>query len=303
MRKESREFLESLIEAPSPSGYEGPARQVFRDYVAPYVDEIRTDVHGNVIAVRNPNGRPRIMLAGHIDEIGFLVHYVSDEGYLHVSMVGGVDTSLVASHQVNVWTARGPVPGVVGKIPLHLQDRDAKPEKVKIHKLWIDIGARNRADALKRVRIGDPVTFVYGMQPLLRGLAAGRGFDDKIGVFVVAETMRLLARRKLAAAVFGVATVQEELGLRGARTSAYGIAPDAGIAVDVEFATDDPEMPPKIILATTLTSPNPPPKGRTICRLKAIIRFVMPPTFINSPARINNGSAIRTKLLEPAQTL
>ena len=242
MRKESREFLESLIEAPSPSGYEGPARQVFRDYVAPYVDEIRTDVHGNVIAVRNPNGRPRIMLAGHIDEIGFLVHYVSDEGYLHVSMVGGVDTSLVASHQVNVWTARGPVPGVVGKIPLHLQDRDAKPEKVKIHKLWIDIGARNRADALKRVRIGDPVTFVYGMQPLLRGLAAGRGFDDKIGVFVVAETMRLLARRKLAAAVFGVATVQEELGLRGARTSAYGIAPDAGIAVDVEFATDYPEM-------------------------------------------------------------
>jgi len=242
VRKESMEFLESLVEAPSPSGYEGPARQVFRDYVAPYTDQMRTDVHGNVIAVRNPDGRPRLMLAGHIDEIGFQVKHISDEGYIHFSMVGGVDTSLIASHQVTIWTARGPVPGVVGKIPIHLQDREAKLKKVEIHKLWIDIGARNRADALKQVRIGDPVTFSQGLRPLRRGLFAGRGFDDKIGVFVVAETLRLLARRKLKAAVYCVATVQEELGLRGARTSAYGIAPDAGIAVDVDFATDFPDM-------------------------------------------------------------
>ena len=242
MRTESMKFLTALVDAPSPSGYEGPAREVFRDYVAPYADEVRTDVHGNVIAVRNPEGRPRVMLAGHVDEIGFLVKYVSDEGYLYFSMVGGVDTSLVAAQQVRVWTAKGPVPGVVGKTPIHLQDRDAKPKKVEMHKLWIDIGARNRADALKRVRIGDPITFSQSLQPLTRGLAAGRGFDDKIGVFVVAETLRLLARRKLKAAVYVVATVQEELGLRGARTSAYAIAPDAGIAVDVEHATDYPDV-------------------------------------------------------------
>jgi len=242
MRNESMEFLRELVNTPSPSGYEGPARKVFRDYVAPYVDELRTDVHGNVIAVRNPQGRPRLMLAGHIDEIGFLVKYVSDEGYIHFSMVGGVDTSLIASHQVTVWSSKGPVPGVVGKIPVHLMDRNEKPKKVEMHKLWIDIGARNRNDAFRRVRIGDPITFSQNMQPMLGGLVAGRAFDDKIGVFVVAETLRMLARRKLKAAVFGVATVQEEIGLRGARTSAFGIAPDAGIAVDVDFATDYPEI-------------------------------------------------------------
>ncbi|MCD6288657.1 MAG: M42 family peptidase, partial [Candidatus Hydrogenedentes bacterium] len=170
MRSESREFLNALIDAPSPSGYEGPARQVYREYVEPFVDEIRTDAHGNVIAVLNPNGKPRLMLAGHIDEIGFLVQYVTDEGYIHFSMVGGVDTSLVASHHVTIWTAKGPVPGVVGKVPIHLMDRNARDKKVEMHKLWIDIGAKNKAAALKKVRIGDPITFSQGMVPLERGL-------------------------------------------------------------------------------------------------------------------------------------
>jgi putative aminopeptidase FrvX len=242
VRPQSREFLDALMEAPSPSGYEGPARKVFREYVEPYVDEVLADPHGNVIAALNPEGRPRLMLAGHIDEIGFLVQYVSDEGYIHFSMVGGVDTSLVASHQVTIWTAKGPIGGVVGKMPIHLMDRESRGKKVEMHKLWIDIGARNKADALKKVRIGDSITFSQGMMSLQHGLVAARGFDDKIGVFVVAETLRLLARKKIKAAVFGVATVQEELGLRGARTSAYGIAPDLGIAIDVDFATDFPGM-------------------------------------------------------------
>jgi len=245
MRKDSLAFLEQLVNAPSPSGFEQPAQKVVRDYVSQYADEVRTDVMGNLIASLNPEGKPRVMLAGHCDEVGFMVRYITDEGFIHFSPIGGVDSQLVPGQKVHLHTSRGPVPGVVGKKAIHLMEPEERKKVLQFHQQWIDIGAANRAEAQKRVSIGDPITFVTTFEHLHGDLVAGRGFDDKMGSFVVAEAMRLASRIKLKAAVFAVSTVQEEVGLRGATTSAFSLAPDVAVAVDVTHGTDYPDADKK----------------------------------------------------------
>jgi len=245
MRTDSLAFLEELVNAPSPSGFEQPAQAVLRAYVSQYADEVHTDVMGNVIAALNPQGKPRVMLAGHCDEIGFMVRYIADDGFLHFSPIGGVDAHLVPGQKVHVHTSRGTVLGVVGKKAIHLMEAEERKKVLRFHQQWIDIGAQSRADAEKRVGIGDPVTFAATFQRLHRDLVVARGFDDKMGSFVVVEALRLAAQRKLKAAVFAVSTVQEEIGLRGAATSAFSIDPDVAIAVDVTHATDYPDADKK----------------------------------------------------------
>jgi len=242
VRKESYAFLEELLSVPSPSGFEGPAQALFRRYIEPFCDSIRSDVHGNVIGVLNETGRPRVMLAGHMDQIGFMVQYINEEGFIYFEAIGGVDRALLPGQRVRIHTKKGPVPGVVGKKPIHLMEKEEREKLPKMKEIWIDIGARSRAEAAKIVSIGDPITFTLSLERLRGDLVVASGFDDKVGSFVVAETFRLLSKRRQAAAIFGVSTVQEELGLRGARTSAFGIEPDVGIAVDVGFATDYPEV-------------------------------------------------------------
>ena len=246
MRKESVNFLRELIAAPSPSGFEGPAQRIWKDRTSPFADEVKVDVHGNTIAVLNPGGSPRIMLAGHIDEVGFMVKYISDEGFISFSTIGGVDIHLVPARRVIIHTAAGPVMGVVGKKPIHLMDPQARAnQKLEWHQLWIDIGAKDRKEAEKKVALGDPVTFPDGFEVLNGNCVIGRGFDDKTGSFTVSEVLRLLKGKKIKASVFAVSTVQEELGLRGGKTSAYGIDPDIGIAIDVTFASDHPDTDKK----------------------------------------------------------
>jgi putative aminopeptidase FrvX len=241
VRKESSDFLKALLEQPSPSGFEQPVQSVWRRYMKPYADRIVTDVHGNTIAVLNPQGKPKVMLAGHCDEVGFMVNFINDEGFIYFSSIGGVDPGLVSARRVNIFTEKGIVYGVVGRKAIHMMDQEERKKVPEMHKLWIDIGARDKKEAQKLVSVGDPIIFDYGFQELRNGLAVGRGFDDRIGSFAVAETLRLLTGRKPKAAVFAVSTVQEELGLRGARTSAFGIDPQVGIAVDVGNATDHPD--------------------------------------------------------------
>jgi len=245
MRKDSLAFLEELVNAPSPSGFEQPAQAVLRAYVSQYADEVHTDVMGNVIAALNPQGKPRVMLAGHCDEIGFMVRYITDDGFLHFSPIGGVDAHLVPGQKVHVHTSRGSVLGVVGKKAIHLMEADERKKVLLFHQQWIDIGAPNRADAEKRVSIGDPITFAAHFDRLQRDLVVARGFDDKMGSFVVAEALRLASRMKLKAALFAVSTVQEEVGLRGATTSAFSLNPDAAVAVDVTHGTDYPDADKK----------------------------------------------------------
>jgi endoglucanase len=249
MRKESLKFLEKLLDAPSPSGYEQPAQRVFREYVAPFCDEVSTDVIGNVFARVAGKGKdlPRVMIVGHTDEIGLQIKYVDDRGFLYFAAVGGVDAHLTPGKRVNIHTATGPLPGVIGKKPIHLMDAKDRDTVVKLESQYIDIGAKDKKEAQKLVRVGDAVTFESSFTRLHGDRVASRGFDDKAGCFVVAEVLRLVkaSGKKLNVDLYGVSSVQEEIGLRGGTTSCYTVNPDVGICVEVDFATDQPDVEKK----------------------------------------------------------
>ena len=245
MRKQSLEYLKTILKHPSPSGYEQPVQKLWREYTGSFA-QVRTDTHGNTIGVVNESGAPRIMFSGHCDEIGFLIRFIDDKGFLYFGSIGGFDETIVPGRRVTVHSANGPVNGVIGKAPVHLIKPDDRKKGAEINDLWIDIGAKNKKDAESTVSIGDPVTYQYDFMDMKNGLAVARGFDDRIGSFVVAEILRTLAgSKKLKASVHCVSTVQEEIGLRGARTSAFDIDPQVGIACDVTFATDQPGVEPK----------------------------------------------------------
>jgi endoglucanase len=245
MREESFAFLKHLVETPSPSGFEQRAQAIVREEMRSNRAEVRTDVMGNVIGVLNPKGRPRVMLAGHCDEIGLMVRFISEEGYIHFVTIGGVDPHLVPGKRVTIHNERGPVLGVAGKKAIHIMDPEERKKVMEFHQQWIDIGAKNKAEAEKLVAIGDPMTFTDGLERMNNELVVARAFDDRMGSFVVAETVRLLSKQKFAAGLYAVSTVQEEIGLRGAAPSAFGIEPDVAIAIDVTHATDYPEVDKK----------------------------------------------------------
>ena len=240
MDKNAREFLTRLVESPSPSGFEQPAQRIVRERMADVVDELRTDVHGNVIGVKNPGAPLRVMLAGHCDEIGLMITHVDKEGYVYFAAIGGVDPVILPGQRVEVHNERRVVQGVIGRKAIHLMEAEERGKPMKIHDCWIDIGAKDRKDAEKAVAIGDPITIYRKFTPLRNNMAAARAFDDRVGAWTVVETMRKIAKMELNCAVYGVSTVQEELGLRGARTAAFGIDPHVGIAIDVGFASDCP---------------------------------------------------------------
>jgi len=242
MRAESLEFFQQIVNVPSPSGYEERAAEIYRAYCKAFADEIRTDVHGNVWAIANPDAAMKIMLAGHMDEIGFIVHYISDEGYLAFSGIGGHDSVIPVGQRVWVH-GKARIPGVIGRKAIHLLEEEERKKKPELKDLWIDIGAANRAEAESAVSLGDVVTFQSEFQMLMGDRATARGFDNKMGSFIVAEALRLLKTDgglDPGVAVYAVATVQEEIGLRGARTASFGIAPQTGLAVDVNHAIDYP---------------------------------------------------------------
>ncbi len=241
MNSQSYEFLKSIEETPSVSGYEQPVARLVRKRMAGFADTVTTDVHGNVVCCLNPKAPVRVMLAGHMDQIGLMVNHVADDGFLRFVAVGGIDNTVLPGSRVTVHSAGGPVQGVIGRKPIHLmkpEDRDKS--KIELDALWIDIGVANREQALKRVAIGDPVTFVLGMTRIGDDCVASPGLDNKVGTFVVMEALRLAAKMKIKCALYAVATVQEEIGLRGAHTSTFGIDPHVGIAVDVTHASDNP---------------------------------------------------------------
>lgn len=262
LRSESVDLLKRLVNTPSPSGFERPVQRIVREELAKYTDDVRTDVMGNVIGMRNEQGRPRVMLSGHCDEIGLMVRYIDDNGFIYFTPIGGVDAHLTPGQRVRIHAKQGTVFGVIGKKPIHRMKPTEKEKVVEVSKQWIDIGAKNKEAAETRVSVGDPITFDVQFESLgSNDLVVARGFDDKVGTFVVIETFRLLAELGThMAAVFGVSSVQEEVGLRGATTSAFEIKPDVGVAIDVEFATDDPSLDKKEIGDISLR------KGPVVCR-------------------------------------
>ena len=242
MNKASRSFLYELMSAISPSGYEMDAVRVFRREAEKFAAEVRTDVHGNTDVVVNPGGSPRVMLAGHYDEIGFIVTLIDARGYLWVAPIGGWDPQIPQGQRVRIRTAKGVVAGVIGKVPIHLQKPEERKNATPLTDMWVDVGAKNKKEAEKLVSVGDPMVLDQEVAQLPNGRLAGRAFDDRAGAYVVLEAARMLAGLAPQAEIHAVGTVQEEIGSRGATTSAFGIAPDVGIAVDVTFATDHPMM-------------------------------------------------------------
>ena len=248
MDKKAGEFLHELLHTPTPSGYEQPGQAIVEKYLKPYADEMHRDVHGNLHAVLNPKGKCRVMLSGHCDELGLMVMYIDDKGYLYISSVGGVYVPLLQGERIIINTAKGPVSGVIGVKPIHLMDAKERESAVsKMHELWVDIGAKDKAEAEEMVELGDVATVDRGLLELPNQKIVARGLDDRIGVYVVAEALRLAAKEKVSVAVHMVSSVQEEIGLRGAHTAAFGIDPHIGVAVDVGFATDFPGCNPKLV--------------------------------------------------------
>lgn len=240
MESSARSFLDALLSRPGVSGYEQAVQQVVRDYVSPFADEIETDLHGNVIATVNGNGGPTLMLDGHCDQLGMLVSHIDDSGYLFFQTVGGWDPQQLVGQRVTVWTSGDPVHGVISRKAIHLLSDDEKKKVVDPKDMWIDIGASHREDAESVVAIGDAVTVQLGIQEMRNGLANAPAMDNRTGVWVVFEAMRRAAAKGASCKLVVASTVQEEIGLRGARTAAHRIDPDVAIAVDVTHATDCP---------------------------------------------------------------
>ena len=245
MNKRSLQFLETLVNTPSPSGHESRGLRVWMDYVSQYADETYSDAYGNCVAVLNKGGGPRLMLAGHADEIGMTVNFIDDDGYVYVRRLGGTNPAITRAQRVIIHSRKGPVKGVVGSVAPHLMRTDTGAPKVpKIHELFIDIGGDSRKAAEKLVRVGDPITLNDQFELLRDDLVVARAFDNRVGTWAVAETLRLLktGRVKLNAEVCVVANTMEEVGLFGARQIAYSLHPDVALVMDVTHATDYPTV-------------------------------------------------------------
>ena len=243
MTPESLAFLKSLLDTPGPSSFETAPARSWRREAEPLADEVRADVAGNSYATLNPGGRPRVMLAGHIDEIGVMVTHIDDDGFISFDTIGGWDPQVFVGQRVKLLGRGGPVAGVVGKKAIHIMDKDDREKVSKVESLWIDIGAAGRAEAEGRLRIGDPGVLASGVVEFPNGRLVSRSIDNRIGAFVVLEALRLLAASgNPAAAVTAVATTREEIAATGggARSSAVSLEPDVAIVVDVTHATDYP---------------------------------------------------------------
>ena len=243
MEQQHYDLLKELSQAPSPSGFEQPVQRIIRRELADTADKITTDVMGNVIAQLNGSGEnlPKVMLAGHCDEIGFMVKYVDDNGFIYFAPIGGVDAHLVPGQRVNIHADSGTILGVVGKKPIHLIELKDREIVVPFKDQFIDVGCTGKQQALELVAIGDPITFAPSLERLQGDLVTSRAFDDKMGAFVITRVLQEVCRRGSAPVdLYSVTTVQEEVGLRGASASVYGVNPDVGIAVDVGFTSDVP---------------------------------------------------------------
>jgi len=202
MREQSLAFLRTLVNTPSPVGHEVRGQRVWLDYAKKFADETFSDAYGNCVAVLNKGGSPRLMIAGHADEIAMAVNYVTEQGFVYVRKMGGVDAAITRAQRVIIHTRNGPVKGVVGNVAPHLMKEEKEPKLPKIHDIFIDIGAADRAAAEKIIRIGDPITLADEFDLLRGDLAVARAFDNRIGTFSVAEALRLLTESKARSARF-----------------------------------------------------------------------------------------------------
>lgn len=234
------ETLEKLSNACGVAGREEEVRSLMKNFLKPYVDEVKEDKLGNIIGIKKgKKNAPKVMLAAHMDEIGLLVKIISKKGFIQFAKIGGIDDRILLAQKVIVYTEKGPLHGIIGSKPPHIQKEEERKRVLTYDELFIDIGAENQEQAKKMgVKIGDPVGFDIKFAKVGKNIVIGRAFDDRVGCAVMVEAMKRL--EKTECTVYAVGTVQEEVGLRGATTAAFGIYPDVGIALDVTIAGDVP---------------------------------------------------------------
>jgi len=237
------DFLIELLESKSPTGAEGPAQAVYDKFVQPVSDRYEKDTIGNRIGILNPELSTSVLFAGHLDELGLQITYIDDKGFLYFKTLGGHDRIVISGRRVLIQTRNGIVKGVTGKRAVHLMDAKDREKVPQIHEMWIDIAAKDKADAKARVQVGDVATYDHEFELINGTVGAARAFDNKAGSYIVGETLIRLASEKqlLQAKVISVGNTQEEIGVRGAMISSFNAAPTFAVAVDVGHATDHPD--------------------------------------------------------------
>lgn len=243
MTDADRAFLFDLLSTPSPTGFETPGQKKWAGYVQSFADRVESDPYGNVWATLDgPDGGPRVMLEAHADEIGFMVKYVTDDGFIHVDRIGGSDHAIARGKRVRILGAKGDVLGVVGNTAIHLRDRKDEEKAPKLEELFLDIGASSKVEVAERgIRVGHPAVYAESVEALTEQRLIGRALDNRLGGFAVAQALKNLAETSdRPSTVYGVNAVQEEIGGNGARMVAYRLHPDIALVLDVTHATDSP---------------------------------------------------------------
>jgi endoglucanase len=235
------DLIKKLAEAPAVSGNEQAVSEIIKKELKGRVDEIKTDAFGNIFT-RKGRGKPVIMVASHMDEIGLMVRHIDDNGYIKFARVGGVNEQMLHSQRVTVSTKKGPIPGVIGSKPVHMLTEEERKKPVKADDMYIDIGYPSRKEVEKAgAAVGDWVSLVGPVTDLGK-MISGKAFDNRIGCYALVEIMK---SAKPKGTLYGIFTVQEEVGLRGARISAYSVSPDLGIALDTTLPGDSPNIKPE----------------------------------------------------------
>ena len=245
MNEHQQAFLRKLITAPSPSGFEQRAATIWRDEASTFADSVEWDVLGNSYARLANEGAPKVVIEGHIDEIGFIITYIDENGFLWFDKIGGWDDQVIVGQRILIAGEHGDVKGVIGKKAAHLLKPADREKVTPASDLWIDIGAASKAEAEERVAVGDAAVVDVEPVALTDDLWASRSMDNRVGAFVALEALRLLKDDRPAADVYALAASQEEIGLVGAQNAAFLHAPFVGIAIDVTHATDYPGANPK----------------------------------------------------------
>jgi endoglucanase len=231
-------LLKKILLASGVSGYEKEISEIMKQELEKTCDEVRIDDMGNVIA-RKGNGKKKIMLAAHMDEIGLLVKHVSKDGFIYFIKIGGIDDRVLVGQRVIIKAKGGDIFGIIGLKPPHLQKDEERKKPVKYDDMFIDIGCRSKEETLKKVALGDPVIFEPNAGVLNGNLYYGKAVDNRVGCYALIKIMEKL---KADAEVYAVATVQEEVGLKGARTSSFTLSPDLALAIDTTIAGDTPSI-------------------------------------------------------------
>ncbi len=244
--EETLQLLRTLSEAFGVAGFEDEVRTLIQERIEPYVDEMRVDALGNLIAYRRGRGERVLMLDAHMDEIGFMVSYIEEGGFLRFAPLGGWDARIIPSHALTIKTSSGGfVKGAIGTPPPHILKPEEREKPFPLEELFVDIGATSREEVEKLgIRIGSPAVIAYPFERLNEDVVMGKALDDRVGCAVLIETLRALKDEELEVTVAANFAVCEEVGLRGARTAAFQIEPDLALALEGTVAADVPGVPP-----------------------------------------------------------